>query len=276
MVTAREKKILDAFMDLRLAPNQIEQLANKLMLNSDKTEFMVITSQYYQAAHKLIRPTPSLGGVSVSASSALRNLGVTMDCTMTMKSQIQSVKCSMYNHLRSISKIRPFLDRSTCIKAVVSLVLSRLDYCNSLLVGQSTAALHDLQVAQNYAARVITGLNRGDHITATLEALHWLPVHQRVKHKLLCLLHKSLNSDVTPAYMPALVSRYVGGRTLRSSTDTTRLTVPRTRMSHGDRCFSVVAPTLWNQLHGELRAVTYDAFRKGLKTHLFREHYQPV
>jgi len=32
MVEAREQKILDAFMELHLAPNQIEQLANKLML----------------------------------------------------------------------------------------------------------------------------------------------------------------------------------------------------------------------------------------------------
>ncbi len=32
MAAAREKKILDAFMDLQLAPNQIEQMANKLML----------------------------------------------------------------------------------------------------------------------------------------------------------------------------------------------------------------------------------------------------
>jgi len=32
MVVVREKKILDSFMELRLAPNQVEQLANKLML----------------------------------------------------------------------------------------------------------------------------------------------------------------------------------------------------------------------------------------------------
>ncbi|MCB1185245.1 RNA polymerase sigma factor RpoD [bacterium] len=36
MVAAREKKILEAFLDLHLAPNQIEQMANRLMLVHNK------------------------------------------------------------------------------------------------------------------------------------------------------------------------------------------------------------------------------------------------
>jgi len=36
MVAAREKKILDAFLDLHLAPNQVEQMANTLMLVHSK------------------------------------------------------------------------------------------------------------------------------------------------------------------------------------------------------------------------------------------------
>jgi RNA polymerase primary sigma factor len=38
MVQGREKKILDAFMDLHLAPAQVEQLANKLLLVHSKVE----------------------------------------------------------------------------------------------------------------------------------------------------------------------------------------------------------------------------------------------
>ena len=79
---------------------------------------------------------------------------------MSMDAHIQSVKCAMYFHLRAIKKIRHFLDRETCIRAVISLVMSRLDYCNVglLLIGKSAAARRGLQVAENYAARVITGL----------------------------------------------------------------------------------------------------------------------
>ena len=100
------------------------------------------------------------------AVSSLHNLGVIMDSTIDMHSQIQSVKCAMFHHLRTISNIRRFLDRDTCVKAVMSLVVSRVDYCNSFLVGQS--ALQVLQLAQNYAARLMMGLRRCDHVTSVL------------------------------------------------------------------------------------------------------------
>ena len=147
---------------------------------------------HYQITYRALQPAVSVGGVRVHAVSSLRNLGVIMDSTMDMHSQIQSVKCAMFHHLRTISNIRRFLHRDTCVKAVLSLVMSRVDYCNSLLVGQSAAALRGLQLAQNYAARLVMGVRRRDHVTPTLQALHWLPIHQRVCYRLMCLLHKTL------------------------------------------------------------------------------------
>jgi len=159
---------------------RVWMLTNRLKINSDKTEFMVITTPHYQTTYQALRPAVCVGGVSVHAVSSLRNLGVTMDSTMSMHAQIQSVKNIMFHHLRTISSIRRFLDKDTCVKAVLSLVMSRVDYCNSLLVGQSVAALRGLQLAQNYAARLVMGLRRRDHVTPALRALHWLPIHQRV------------------------------------------------------------------------------------------------
>ena len=115
-----------------------------------------------------------------------------MDSTISMDVHSQSVKCAMYFHLWAIKKIRHFLDRATCIRAVISLVMSRLDYCNVLLIRKSAAALRGLQVAQNYDARVITVLGIRDHITAALHELHWLPVHQRFKYKVLTMVCKAL------------------------------------------------------------------------------------
>ena len=143
-------------------------LANRLMLNSGKTEYMVITNQDYHLTYQRMQPCLTVGGATVPASPRLRSLGSIMDSTMSMDTHIQSVKCAMYFHLQAIKKIRHFLDRETCIRAVISLVMSRLDYYNVLFIGKSAAAVRGLQVAQNYAARVITGLGIRDHITAAL------------------------------------------------------------------------------------------------------------
>ena len=167
-------------------------LTNKLKINSDKTEFMVITTPHYQTTYWALQPAVSIGGIRVHAVSSFHNLGVIMDSTIDMHGQIQSVKCAMFHHLCTISNIRHYLDRDTCVKAVLSLVMSRVDYCNSLLVGQSATALRGLQLAQNYAAHLVMGLCWCDHVTPALQALHWLPIHQRVCYQLMCLLHKTL------------------------------------------------------------------------------------
>jgi hypothetical protein len=249
-------------------------VANKLKLNDDKTEFMVITSSYYKSAFDSINPSICVGGVHISATPALRNLGSVMDSTMSLRGHIISIKKSMFFHIRSIGNIRRYLNQASCIKAVLAFVLSRLDYANVLLLGQSLSAIHGLQVAQNTAARLVTGTPRTSHITPVLKELHWLPVHQRIRHKAACLTYKALNCTEAPDYMQDMFVRYTVTRALRSGAATSRLVVPRTQNSFGDRAFSVAAPTLWNALPACLHAcLTFQSFKRALKTYLFVEHY---
>ena len=55
---------------------------------------------------------------------------------------------------------------------VHALVVSRLDHCNALYVGLPLRLLRKLQVVQNAAARLLSGVRRCQHISPTLAALH--------------------------------------------------------------------------------------------------------
>ncbi|KAI4885326.1 hypothetical protein NFI96_033786, partial [Prochilodus magdalenae] len=68
---------------------------------------------------------------------------------------------------------------------VQSLVISRLDYCNSLLAGLPLRAIRPLQLVQNAAARLIFNLPKFTHVTPLLRSLHWLPVVARIRFKTL-------------------------------------------------------------------------------------------
>jgi len=70
---------------------------------------------------------------------------------------------------------------------VVSLVLTRLDYCNSVLSGLPLSQLNRLQAVNNATARLILSGRRRDHITPLLMQLHWLRVSERTEYKL-CVL----------------------------------------------------------------------------------------
>ena len=61
----------------------------------------------------------------------------------------------------------------TLVHAFIS---SRLDYCNSLLVGTADCVIRKLQGVQNAAARLIIRTRKFDHIKFLWD-LHWLPVH---------------------------------------------------------------------------------------------------
>ena len=67
-------------------------------------------------------------------SDSVKNLGVTLDRKLTMKTQVSSLVRSVDFKLRRISHTRHLLS-THARKALVSVfVLSRLDYCNSLLL----------------------------------------------------------------------------------------------------------------------------------------------
>ena len=243
---------------------------NQLMFNDIKTEFMCFAAsqQHVKLCESLVL---RVGDSEIKPSCHVRSLGVDLDSQLTMQRQVSSILSSCSFHLRQLGQIRSVIDTETCKSAVNSLITSRLDYCNSLLAGISSTQLARLQRLQNRSARLITLTRSREHITPILFYLHWLPVKLRVDFKILVLTFKCLHG-LAPPYLK--LSFYSPTRTLRSS-DSLRLTVPRTKRAIGDRAFSSMAPRLWNDLPLALRsASTLSAFRSSLKTHLFISYFK--
>lgn len=85
-------------------------------------------------------------------------------------------------------------------------VISRLDYCNSILYGLPKLEHEKLQRIQNIAARLITGTSRKDLITPVLKDLHWFPVRSRIVFIILLLTYK-INSERTIPNLPGFSSQ---------------------------------------------------------------------
>ncbi|KAJ8389727.1 hypothetical protein AAFF_G00114330 [Aldrovandia affinis] len=89
--------------------------------------------------------------------------------------------------LHNIRRIRPFLTQEATQLLVQALVISRLDYCNSLLAGLPACAIKPLQLVQNAAARLVFNQPKFTHVTPLLSSLHWLPIAARIRFKSLVL-----------------------------------------------------------------------------------------
>ena len=74
----------------------------------------------------------------------------------------------------------------------------------SRIVLELDNCLNKLQRVQNAAARLITGTAKFSRITPMLRSLHWLPIKQRVRFKMLILVFKAING-LSPNYISNLV-----------------------------------------------------------------------
>ena len=124
--------------------------------------------------------------ICVSITGSIRNLGAYFDSDLSMNAHVTKVCQAIHFHLRNIGKVRKYLDFDTTTILVHSLVTSRLDYCNSLLLGVPKQTLNRLQMVQNHAARLITLSKRRDHVQPILKSLHWLPIAESVIFKVAC------------------------------------------------------------------------------------------
>ncbi|XP_053477756.1 uncharacterized protein LOC128605914 [Ictalurus furcatus] len=233
-------KVEDCVKDIRLW-----MLTNFLLLNSDKTEILLLGSRV--ARNNLSDHMVTLDGLSVSTCTAVKDLEVIIDSSLSFDAYVDNITRIAFFHLRNISKIRNILSLHDAEILVHAFVTSRLDYCNALLSGCSSRNINKLQLVQNAAARVLTRTRRYDHITPILSILHWLLVESRINYKILLLAYKVLHG-LAPQYLSDLLVFYDPPRLLRSK-DAGYLTVPRrVKATAGVRAFTYRAPLLWNSL----------------------------
>ncbi|KAK6305047.1 hypothetical protein J4Q44_G00238270 [Coregonus suidteri] len=83
---------------------------------------------------------------------------------LAIKAVTRSCRFMLYN----IRRVRPCLTQEAAQVLVQALVISRLDYCNSLLAGLPACAIKPLQLIQNAAARLVFNLPKFSHVTPLL------------------------------------------------------------------------------------------------------------
>ena len=124
-----------------------------------------------------------------------------------------------YYELRQIRVIRRTLSLNAAAVQIHSFVVTRLDYCNGVLLDLPEFRLHQLQLVQN-AARLLADLPKYSHISDYMRRdLHWLSVADRVKFKIATLVWKA-TTDTAPDYIAELclpVGTQTGRRALRSA-----------------------------------------------------------
>ena len=99
--------------------------------------------------------------------------------------------------LRQTRSVRRSLSREALLTLIRALIVSKLDYCCSVLAGMSGTLQRRLQSVFNAAAWLVFSAR---HVTPLLQELHWLKVPERIQFLLCVFVHRCLHGNVPPIH----------------------------------------------------------------------------
>ena len=243
--------------------------ANMLKLNDNKTELMLVTSKRTRRLHSL--PTSiTIGNAQIPFKQSVKKLGFTLDCHLTMNAHVTNIAQTCYFDLRRLASIRRFLTSTATATLVSAFVLSRIEYCNSLLFGSTHDVTSHLQQIQNYAGQIILRLQKSSNITKQLKSLHWFPVKVRSTYKIGCLCNHC-HSSTAPSYVADMLQKKPSPTHNTPSRSYTMSLLNRpahSKATLGDRSFSYASSSVYNSIPNDARcAPSLSSSKSCLKTY---------
>ena len=220
-------------------------LKSNLALNPVKTKSMLLLTRQMASFHGLKDENLNLeiSNRQLERVIETRLLGVKFQENLKWNDLVKDIANASYVVLRALRKLKHFTDFHLRKRLADSLVLSRLDYCDSVyspLPGYLLKRLHKIEFA---AVSFVYGRYVND--IGDILKLNWLPVKERRDFNLLKLTFKALNAKQWPSYLN--LQRVSIRRGLRSS-DSIRLQVPLEKGTFQD-----TAAALFNNLPDNLK-----------------------
>jgi len=81
---------------------------------------------------------------------------VIFDKNLSFAQHISSISKSYFFNIHDLRQIRNTIDQTTASTIATSVIHSKIDYCNSLLLNLSATQTNRLQLVLNSAARAVT------------------------------------------------------------------------------------------------------------------------
>ena len=125
---------------------------NQLKMNDAKTEFIVLGTSNNLRKNTL--DNIEIGKTKIHQTSKIKFLAVHIDEQLNLKDHIQNRARKANYNLMLICNICKYINIDTTKMLLCTLVLSQLDYVNSILSRAPTTTVKPYQTTQSFAARI--------------------------------------------------------------------------------------------------------------------------
>ena len=211
---------------------------NSLKMNTNKTSLMLLGTR-----NSLAKTTDfalNVNDVSIRPEKKVKILGVFLDPTLTWETHVAHIVRRTNAILVSLYKIRHHLSPELLKILIQTHIFPHLQFCSSVWGGAASCRLDRLQKVIHFAARLVSGLRRHDHVTPTLRALGWSSVRTMVVRRDAVNVYRGLHvTDAPKALRDMFRPRSaVSDRSTRATAaGTTVLELPRFRLASARRLF---------------------------------------
>ena len=249
---------------------------NSLMLNAEKSKFLVLGSNSQICRISESNPSICILGQTVGQVKEARNLGIIFDGQLRFEKHVMSLVSKCFYRLKVLYKIRNLLSENARIKLCESLVLSVLNY-GDVVYGPRllSVTMRLIQRVQNACCRFCFAVPRRSHITPYLNRASMLNMASRRQLHLASLMFDVVTFG-KPEYLytklrfPHCQNAY-GSRAARLP-----LLVHGHRTVAFEGSFRYQATKCWNNIPPPIRELTSKmSFKKHMKIFLL-EHQKNI
>ena len=170
---------------------------NYLKLNLQKTECIIFHSKSHT-------PPPithiKIANKDIPIKTTITTLDVILESDLTFDKHISLITKQCNYKIFKIKQIKHLLNQTSLKILTSAYILSKLDYCNSLLINIPKIQEKRLNKIINHTCRLIYKLPKRTHITLYRKKLKFLTFKHRSIYKILTIIHTALKTDI-PKYM---------------------------------------------------------------------------
>lgn len=241
--------------------------ANKLSINTDKTNYVIFKSRQKKITSDI---SLTFEGISLARKQQVKFLGIYLDENLSWKSHINHVCKKISKSIGIIFRARLHLSPETKLLLYYTLIYPYLNYCNIIWSSTYISHLNRIFLLQKRAVRILTN---SDFLA------HTAPLFQRLK---ILDIYK-INSFFTGKFMyfyykqllpPTFLHLFIKSNEVHSY-NTRNAKMYRThscKTTTKQHTILFNGPKLWNSLPENIKqAETFGCFRNGMKKHLLDE-----
>lgn len=239
---------------------------HNLCLNEKKTQPIIIGSgQYVNILKNTEVPQVRINNLSVPYCEEVKNLGVTFDCTLSWRQQVNSVVRKVFSALAQARRNFDYLPRSIRHRIVQSLIMPLIDYGTVIYTDLSKELCQKVQKAENACVRFITKSSRYERITPHYKGLKMLKSNERRNLALTSLMWKVMKFN-SPRYLRVMFTP--------SARHCNKLTIPIHRTTKYTNSFRVSSCRIYNHhnIHNYLHHNTSLSLKATVKSYLFDKY----